>query len=53
MITEGINKIGDEVFFGGAGFNDFFFVFYDNFSISNLDDFAAVNGEFGVNKAFD
>ena len=48
--AERIDKVGDEVLFAGAGLDDFFFVFDDNFVIGDFDNFAAVNGELGIDK---
>ena len=43
--TERIHKIGDKILFFGAGFDDFFLVFDDDFVIGDFYDFAAWNGE--------
>ena len=52
MITERINEVWDKIFFGGAGFNDFFLVFDDDFGVGDFDNFVAMNGKFGINEAF-
>ena len=53
MFAERIDEVGDEIFFVGASFDDFFFVSDDDFGIGDFDDFATVNGEFGVDETFD
>ena len=53
MSTERIDEVGDEVLFGRASFDGFFFVFYDDFVVGDFNDFAAMNDEFGVNEALD
>ena len=49
--AEGVDEIGDEIFCFGAAFEDFFFVFDDNFVVGDFDDFFAGDGEFGVREA--
>lgn len=49
--AEGVDEIGDEIFFFGAAFEDFLFVFDDNFVVGDFDDFFAGDGEFGVREA--
>lgn len=46
-----IDEIWDEIFFRGAGFDGFFFVFYDNLVIGDFDYLGAGNDEFGVGEA--
>ena len=51
--AEGVDEIGNKIFFFGAGFDNLFFVPDDNFVVGNFDDFGFGNGEFGVDKGFD
>lgn len=51
--AERIDKVGDEVFLGGASFDDLFLVFDDDFVVGDFDDFAAVDDELGVDEAFE
>ena len=53
MIPERIDEIGDEIFFFGAGFDDFFFVFDDDFVVGNFDNLSFGDGELGVDEALD
>ena len=46
MIAERIDEVGDKIFFGGAGLDDLFLVFYDDFVVVDFDDFGAGDGEF-------
>ena len=46
--SERIDEIGDKIFFHGALFDDFFFVFHDNFVVGDFGDFGARDDEFGV-----
>ena len=41
--AEGIDEIGDKILFSGAGFDDFFFVFHDDFVVGDFNDFTAMN----------
>lgn len=50
--TKWIDEIRNKVFVLGAFFESGFFVFNDDFVVGDLDDFAARNGEFGVDEAF-
>ena len=40
-LTERINEVRDEIFFCGFFFDSFFFVFDDDFVISDFDDFSS------------
>ncbi len=51
--TKRINKVWNEIFFFGAGANDFFLIFYDDFVVGDFDDFGARNGELRVKKTFE
>lgn len=51
--TEGVDEVGHEVLFAGAGLDNFFFVFDDNFVIGDFDDFAAMDSELRIDKRFD
>lgn len=53
LSAERIDEVWNEVFFGGAGFEDFFFVFDDYFIIGDFDDFFARDEKFGVHNTFD
>ena len=37
-LAEGVNEVGNEVFFGGFLFESFFFVFDDDFVVGDFDD---------------
>ena len=52
LSTEGIDEVWNKIFFGGAGFENFFFVFYDNFVVGNFDDFFARDEQLGIHEAF-
>ena len=45
LSSERIDKVGDEIFLGGASFDGLGFVFDDDFVIGNLNNFVAGNGE--------
>ena len=47
-LAEGVDEIGDKIFFFGTGFQSFFFVFDDDFVVGDFDDFAAGDGKLGV-----
>lgn len=51
--TERIDKIGDEIFFFGAGADGFFLVFDDDLVVGDFNDFGARDGEFGVEERLD
>ena len=51
--AEWIDKVGDEIFFFGAAFEDFFFVFDDDFIIVHFDDFFTRNGELWVDEGLE
>ena len=51
--AERIDKIGDEIFFGGAFADDFFFVADDDFGVGDFDDFATMDGELRIHETFD
>lgn len=51
--AERIDEIGDEIFFFGASFEDFLFVFDDDFVVGDFDDFLTRNDELGVDDALD
>lgn len=53
MIPKRINEIWHKIFFGGSLFEDFFFVFDDDFVISNFDDFFSRDNKFGIDERFD
>jgi len=53
FFAEWVNEIWDEIFFFGAFFEDFFFVFDDNFIVGDFDNFFAGDGEFWVEEGFD
>ena len=52
LSAEGVDEIWNEIFFGGTGLEDFFFVFDDDFVIGDFDDFFARDDEFGIHDAF-
>ncbi len=52
MGTEGIDKVRNEIFLGGALADGLFLVFDDDFRIGDFDDFSAGDSELGINKAF-
>ena len=51
--TEGINEIGNKIFFGSARFEDFLFVFDDDFVVGDFDDLLTGDEKFGVDETFD
>jgi len=51
--AERVDEVGDEIFLFGAGADGFFFVFYDDFVVGYLDDFAAGDDELGVDEGFE
>ena len=51
--TEGIDEVGNEIFFFGASADGFFFVFDDDFVVVNFDDFVTGYNEFRVGKGFE
>lgn len=51
--AEGVDEIGDKIFLLGAGFQSFLFVFDDDFVVGDFDDFAAGDGELGVEEALE
>ena len=53
LIPEGIDKIRDEIFVCCFFLNDFFFVFDNDFIVSNFDNFFSGNGKLGIGKTFD
>ena len=48
-----IDKIGSEIFGGGFFDEGLFVVFDDDFEIINFNNFATVDGEFGVHEGFE
>ena len=52
-LAEGVDEIGDKIFFFGTGFQSFLFVFDDDFVIGDFDDFAARNGKLRVEEALE
>ena len=52
MSAEGIDEIRNEVLFRSAFADGFFFVSDDDLCIGDLDDFAARDGELGVDETF-
>ena len=52
LSTERINEVGDEIFVGSTFLESFFFVFYNDFVVGDLDDFFAGDKKFGVHNAF-
>ena len=53
VIAKWIDEVGNKIFFGGASFEDFFFVFDDNLVIGDFDDLAAMDGKLRIDKTFD
>ncbi len=53
FLAEGINEIWNEIFFFGASFDDFFFVFDYDFVVGDFDYFLSRDSELGVNESFD
>ncbi len=52
LSAEGVDEIWDEILFFGATFEDFFFVFDDDFVVCDFDDFSTRDGELGVDEGF-
>ena len=42
-LAEGVYEVRNKIFFFGAGFEDLFFIFYDDFIVGNFDDFFSRN----------
>ena len=53
MSSKWIDKVRDKIFVGGASFENFFFIFKNDFVVGDFNDFAAMNSEFGIHEAFD
>lgn len=53
LSSEGIDEVGDEIFFGGALSDGVGFVFDDDFVVGDLDDFVARDSEAGFGEVFD
>lgn len=53
LSAEGVDKIGNKIFFGGARFEDFFFVFDDDLIVGDLDNFFTRNKELWVDETLD
>lgn len=52
-LAEGIDEIGDKIFFLGAGFQSLLFVFDDDFVVGDFYDFATGDGKLGVEEALE
>ncbi len=50
--AEWINKVRDEVFFGGSFFDNIFFVFNDELMVGDFNYFFSGDGELGISEAF-
>jgi len=48
-----VYEIGDEIFFGGAGFEGLFFVFDDDLVVGDFDNLLTRNDQGGVIETFD
>ena len=52
LSAEGVDEIWDEILFFGATFEDFLFVFNDDFVVCDFDDFSTRDGELGIDEGF-
>ena len=52
-LAEGIDEIGDKIFFFGTGFQSFLFVFDDDFVVGDFDDFTTRDSKLGVEETLE
>lgn len=52
LSAEGVDEIWDKILFFGATFEDFLFVFNDDFVVCDFDNFSIRDGELGVDEGF-